>query len=197
MRKQVRDGATIHIWDDRWLLDTDYGRVKAREGMEVKVYWVNELIKDGEWDMEVITRIFDEETRRKVLRIPLSVMPMKDRIYWVISSTGVYTVKSGYKLAKIRKRKEEQRRTRAEPGCSVSCATLSWNSVWHMNIKPKLKHFIWRCLNGILPVNALLMDRCSKGNFLCKCCGENPETIEHLFFFCNNAQEIWKAAPLD
>ncbi|XP_071933645.1 uncharacterized protein [Coffea arabica] len=124
-------------------------------------------------------------------------MPMKDRIYWVMSSIGVYTVKSGYKLAKIRKRKEEQRGTRAEHGCSMSWATLSWNSVWRMNMKPELQHFIWRCLNGILPVNALIMDRCSKGNFLCKCCGENPETIEHLFFFCNSAQEIWKTAPLD
>mgnify|MGYP004713882023 CR=1 FL=1 len=49
------------------LPEADGGRVKAREGVEVMVQWVNELIKDGEWDKELITRIFDEETVRKYL----------------------------------------------------------------------------------------------------------------------------------
>nr|XP_027083638.1 uncharacterized protein LOC113705936 [Coffea arabica] len=35
-----------------------------------------------------------------------------------------------------------------------------------------------------------------KEDYLCKCCEENPETIEHMLFFCNNAKAIWKAAPL-
>ncbi|XP_027175077.1 uncharacterized protein LOC113774674 [Coffea eugenioides] len=40
--------------------------------------------------------------------------PRKDRLYWVFSSTGVYTVKSGYRLAKSKKMRESQERHRAE-----------------------------------------------------------------------------------
>ena len=63
-------------------------------------------------------------------------------------------------------------------------------------MKHKIKHFIWRCLQEILPVNTVINGRCSEGNHICKCCGESPETIEHMLFFCSNAKSIWKAASL-
>ena len=31
---------------------------------------------------------------------------------------------------------------------------------------------------------------------MCKRCGESPETIERMLFFCSNAKSIWKAASL-
>ncbi|XP_071933079.1 uncharacterized protein [Coffea arabica] len=35
-----------------------------------------------------------------------------------------------------------------------------------------------------------------KGSPICKCCGEEEETVEHIIFFCNNAEPIWKLAPI-
>ncbi|XP_027152667.1 uncharacterized protein LOC113752811 [Coffea eugenioides] len=64
-------------------------------------------------------------------------------------------------------------------------------------MKHKLKHFIWKCLHGVFPVNAVIRERCSKGDPMCKCCGESTETIEHCLFLCDHSKVIWKAAPLN
>ncbi|XP_027175089.1 uncharacterized protein LOC113774685 [Coffea eugenioides] len=47
VRKQVGNGKSINIWKDRWLPETEYGRVKTRKEEGVKVQRVCELIKDG------------------------------------------------------------------------------------------------------------------------------------------------------
>ncbi|XP_071918890.1 uncharacterized protein [Coffea arabica] len=108
----------------------------------------------------------------------------------------MYTVKLGYRLAKRKKRKNGAEWTEAGTSYRRIGATQNWNFLWGLNVKHKLKHFIWKCLHGILPVNAVLKERCSKGDHMCKGCGEGPETIEHMLFFCSNAKLIWKAAPL-
>ncbi|CDP14369.1 unnamed protein product [Coffea canephora] len=84
----------------------------------------------------------------------------------------------------------------AESSSRRRCTPQGWNFLWGLKVKHKLKHFIWKCLQGILPVNAVIRERCSKGDSVCKCCGEYPETIEHLLFFCDNALAIWKVAPV-
>ena len=119
------DGKSINIWEDRWLPETEDGIVKAKDVEGIKVQRVSELIKDGKWDKELIAQVFEEEKGRKIMRIPLSVQPMKNRIYWVMSSTGVYTVKSRYILAKNMKRREGQWRSGAEFSYRSRSATQS------------------------------------------------------------------------
>ncbi|KAL3524635.1 hypothetical protein ACH5RR_013007 [Cinchona calisaya] len=35
-----------------------------------------------------------------------------------------------------------------------------------------------------------------KGDSVCKCCGQDMETLEHTFFFCPQAVKTWKIAPI-
>ncbi|XP_071933570.1 uncharacterized protein [Coffea arabica] len=67
-----------------------------------------------------------------------------------------------------------------------------WKKLWNLNIKMKLKHFLWRCLHNALPASETLFKRIGKGSNFCVCCGEKTETIEHLLFFCPTAQECGK-----
>ncbi|XP_027070497.2 uncharacterized protein [Coffea arabica] len=55
---------------------------------------------------------------------------------------------------------------------------------------------MWKCLQNCLPVNEQLSKRLHRGEGRCGCCGEDMETIEHLFFFCEKAVETWKLAPV-
>ncbi|XP_071939782.1 uncharacterized protein [Coffea arabica] len=71
-----------------------------------------------------------------------------------------------------------------------------WKSVWTLKLKHKLKHFIWRCLHHSLPVNEQIQKRTGKGSPMCRSCGEEVETLEHMFFFCDTAETTWKLAPL-
>ncbi|KAL3532365.1 hypothetical protein ACH5RR_005886 [Cinchona calisaya] len=65
-----------------------------------------------------------------------------------------------------------------------------------LNMKHKLKHFWWKCLHTILPVNEVIYSRTKQGDPICKCCGEGVESVEHLLFFCSNAVNIWRHSPI-
>ncbi|XP_027102977.1 uncharacterized protein [Coffea arabica] len=140
LRKRVGDGQSISIWDDRWLPNSEDGRVKTQRREEVGVFRVSDLIQEGKWNKELIVQVFEEQEGKEILRIPLSVFERKDTVYWSKSSTGKF--------------------------------------------------------RGVLPVNVAIKERCSKGDPVCKCCGESPETIEHLLFFCDNAKAVWKTVPI-
>ena len=64
------------------------------------------------------------------------------------------------------------------------------------NVKHKLKHFIWKSLKGFLLVNEVIKTRMGKGEQRASVCGNQVETLEHMFFFCKNAEAIWKCAPI-
>nr|XP_027101192.1 uncharacterized protein LOC113720678 [Coffea arabica]XP_027115614.1 uncharacterized protein LOC113733445 [Coffea arabica] len=180
----------------KMLPDTEDGRVKTPRTEEVVVQRVSDLINNGKWDRELIAQVFDEKEGKEILRIPLSVCSMKDRLYWSKSNTGEYTVKSGYKLAKCIKKRRAPVGRNIESSSNRRCSDQSWSFLWGLNIKQKLKHFLWKCLQDILPVNATVKARCSKGDHMCRCCGEHTETLEHLLFFCDHAKAIWEVAPV-
>ena len=197
IRKQVGDGKFINIWEDRWIPGSGDGKVKTRRAGDVELQEVSELIKEGVWDKELITKVFDKDEGKQILSIPLGEVPRKDRLFWAFSTTGVYTVKSGYRLAKKEKRMGGEEWKEAGTSFGRSGVNQHWNFLWGQSVKHKLKHFIWKCLHGILPVNAVIRERCLKGDYVCKGCGEGPETTEHMLFFCSNAKLIWKVAPLN
>ena len=107
-----------------------------------------------------------------------------------------YTVKTGYVVAK-RERDSMNRRLApdSETSWEVRKHTI-WKKLWSLNIKMKLKHFLWRCLQNGLATSEALYKRFGKGSTICQCCGEEAETIEHIFFFCPKAQVVWKLAPV-
>ena len=65
-----------------------------------------------------------------------------------------------------------------------------WHQVWDLNIKHKLKHFLWKYIHNILPTNEEVYRRTGKGNKWYKCSGEEVETLEHLLFFCKAREEV-------
>nr|XP_027062864.1 uncharacterized protein LOC113689267 [Coffea arabica] len=139
---------------------------------------------------------FEEKDRLQILKIPLSLGKVLDRIYWAKSSFGVYFVKTGYKLIKEMKSRQYQHRGASEPSNSRTIKSQNWIFLWGLSMPNKLKHFIWKCFQGILPTNTVVKGESGKGDHMCKCCGDGSETLEHMFFLCCNARAIWKVAPL-
>lgn len=71
-----------------------------------------------------------------------------------------------------------------------------WKTIWTMDIKCKLQHFIWcACLNRI-SVGANLKKRGMEVDGICKYCGEAMEIVEHLVFHRAKAKLLWKLAPV-
>ncbi|KAJ3314150.1 hypothetical protein HDV04_000922 [Boothiomyces sp. JEL0838] len=97
-------------------------------------------------------------------------------------------------------------RTTLEEGCAKNrwmqkLGELDWQSFFPHVASPSRtpieQQLYWKLLHRRLPVNAYLK---TKGNFVpnrgCVVCGEQVETIEHVFFECPNVQTFWKTFRL-
>ena len=57
---------------------------------------------------------------------------------------------------------------------------------------PKLRDFQYRVLNRIINTNSLLQKKKIKTSDLCDFCGQEPETISHLFCSCGPVKQFWE-----
>ncbi|KAL3530035.1 hypothetical protein ACH5RR_009357 [Cinchona calisaya] len=58
-----------------------------------------------------------------------------------------------------------------------------WKFTWNLNIKHKIRRFLWKCLNSTLPTNGDFHKRTGNGNPICSRCDKETEIIKHVFFF--------------
>ena len=65
-----------------------------------------------------------------------------------------------------------------------------------LNIRHKIKLFIWKCMSEAVPVKEMSWRRMQKRNPMCSACGGGVETLEHLLLKCHKTKEIWKLAPI-
>ena len=194
--KRVGDGRTVRIWEDKWIPGSTNGCVSTPRPTSCPLVYVHELIEDGRWKSDLLQLWFRSEDITLISSIPLSIFGRKDRFYWQYSQSGSYTVKTGYAVAKGTVANMRSK-TAHEPETSWEIRKHTvWKRLWSLNIKLKLKHFLWRCLQNALPANETLFKRIGKGSNICSCCGDNAETIEHMLFFCPTAKVVWKLAPV-
>lgn len=73
---------------------------------------------------------------------------------------------------------------------------LDWfKSVWKILTSPKVKLFLWKVFQNAIPVGELLAIRNINVDTCCKRCG-TLESINHLFFHCPYARNVWRAVPV-
>ncbi|XP_071909589.1 uncharacterized protein [Coffea arabica] len=194
--KRIGDGSTVEIWKDKWITGNPNGKPASTKPANCKIQKVSDLILEGKWDKLKLQLVFNQEEAKLIANIPLSIFRRKDRMFWKDSKSGSYTVKSGYARAK-QERQSEGRREEAgeETSWEIRKHTI-WKNLWKLNVKAKLKHFMWKVLQNCLPVKEVIHKRTGKGDPICEGCGEATETVEHLFFHCPIAEMTWKMAPV-
>lgn len=101
--------------------------------------------------------------------IPLSCGASDDTWVSHFDAKGVYSVRSGYRLAMELKE--------AQGGSAVTAAHDWWIKLWRFNIRNNIENFVWRAFNDILSCLASLAHRGVSCIPTCRCCGEESETI--------------------
>lgn len=150
VRFQIGSGSTVSLWNDPWLPLPNTFKPFSSPMCGRESWLVEDIIDTDErtWLVTVIEDMFTEVEAEFILKIPLSLRPRADRIVWHYDRKGLFTVKSGYKVA----RDLYNRGTHASSSsgsCRIACSL--WHLVWHARIPPKVRAFIWRSLRGILP----------------------------------------------
>lgn len=93
-----------------------------------------------DWDVQKVQQNFHVDDIQIILQTRIPQCDIKDRIAWLGSCNGEYTVKTGYRYW-------------ASQLTSTASVTMSkgWNKIWQVQLPHKVKTFLWRfCKNTIL-----------------------------------------------
>ena len=67
---------------------------------------------------------------------------------------------------------------------------------WKVRCPSKIQHFLWQILSGCIAVMKNLKTREIQGDICCARCGDPEESINHVFFECPLAHQVWALSKI-
>jgi hypothetical protein len=191
---RVGNGDRIKIWEDPWIPARSNRKILSSRGGAVYTR-VCEPISPitGQWDEDLLKRLFCPIDVRRILQIPINNQGFDDFIAWHHTKHGRYTVKSGYHL-QWRHQFGPSAGQISSPG--PSAINPVWKNLWKMKIPGKVKVFIWRALHGVIPLKAILANRHIGTSGACPIRNQGAEDVIHMLFTCSSAQDHWRGLGL-
>ena len=139
--RRVGDGSSIRIFSNRWLPNHPTNKVLVPLYEEAEVRTVFELIdpEQKEWRREFIMANFHCDDANAICHIPLIRRSVMDSIVWLHNKKGVYSVKSGYHVARQVMRDGDVAESSSGP-----TGQFVWAKLWNLHVPTKIKVFGWR-----------------------------------------------------
>lgn len=114
-----------------------------------------------------------------ILQVPFGSPTTEDKMVWIFSKSGQFTVRSCYHnlvQGKLGVDDEQTSFTDSVGG--------HWNWIWVLRVPPKVRTFLWRACHEILPTRVALMRRHVGANPYCEFCLKEVEKVTHILFAC-------------
>ncbi|GJS23490.1 RNA-directed DNA polymerase, eukaryota, reverse transcriptase zinc-binding domain protein [Tanacetum coccineum] len=103
--------------------------------------------------------------------------PRVDKWRWTLDGKGEFTVKELARLVE-------------EKILHTKCG--GHETIWNKLVPKKVNIFVWRAIEGRLPVRVELNKRgIDLDSVLCPCCNNSVETCAHCFVTCDLAMGVW------
>ncbi|GJY48454.1 RNA-directed DNA polymerase, eukaryota, reverse transcriptase zinc-binding domain protein [Tanacetum coccineum] len=179
---KIGNGASCRFWDDIWCgnqpFKLQFPRIYQLES--VKDCFIAHRIGISDW-IAVFRRPPRGGAETSQFNDLLSLIQdvvlsdSSDSWMWSVDASSGYTVASG--------------RTLIDSNIlDVAPKATRWNRL----IPNKVNVFIWRLMLNKLPTRVNLDRRdIDVGSILCPICLEDIETVNHIFFSCNMAKDLW------
>jgi hypothetical protein len=170
----------VRIWGDKWIPKPSTYSIQSSCTILPKQAMVAELIEENSanWNKPLIRNIFSLEEGKIICNIPVSKYQQKDKLIWVATTTGEFTVKSAYHL-----KKEIQDRKKGECSNKAICQAI-WKIIWNLKVPNSTKVFLWRVCHNILPTKENLKRRGIVNEDMCQVCYQERETTFHAIWAC-------------
>ncbi|XP_071721889.1 uncharacterized protein [Rutidosis leptorrhynchoides] len=158
------------------------GLWRIGDGLEANMFfdkWLS-LIPD-----DLLHDHFSESQVAAIQAIPLVSGSHRDQWIWDHNVSGVYIVKSDYYVAK-------QFLNHSSSTLINAPSFDHWNTIWQLELMPKLKLFAWKLGQGIVSTRDNLIHRGLQHiPAHCEVCLEPTESILHLFRDCRWTRQFW------
>lgn len=130
--------------------------------------------------------MFNEQDALKIIKTPIGWTNREDSLWSPMSKSGVYSVKTGYHVIKTKTQDPIM-----SPSSSEPIPGSVWNYIWNANLPQKVKIFLWKACNNILPVCSNLKRRKIARVEVCPLCHRETETVEHALLLCDWTKPVW------
>lgn len=126
------------------------------------------------WDKGKLESYIPPEEMQKICNIPISLVGAQDKLIWRHTSSGKYTVNSGYGQKVINSMKGNP----DSPSCSFIPSKSTWNRLWKVKAMPKVRMFVWKAVKNWVSCRANLFRRKCASSPQCPICNSASETID-------------------
>lgn len=186
---RIGNGRSVKIWGDRWIPSPWSYAIQTPNRNFNKEANVCSLIDEATnwWNFPLIQELFSREESAIICNIPICPQRQQDKLVWVGTKNGVFTIRSAYHMAKDRE--EDSRRCSSNYDLSHKL----WRTVWNVKASTMVKVFLWKASNNILPSKLNLFRKGITMDALCPICGLVEETMEHILWNCESTWDVWAA----
>ena len=172
---------------DNWIPRPSTYRIQSSPKVLDSKSKVHELIdwETAWWSVALLHNLFTVEERDAIMTNTISQTDQLDLQVWRCTSSGIFSVKSTYHLAKElegNKAPESSRRTNKKP---------IWKRFWKFPIPTAAKNFLWRVCHNSLATKENLLRRKVVNEPFCPFCLREPETTLHALWGCPAASDVW------
>lgn len=133
------------------------------------------------WDVDLIQNLFPPGISAAILKVFLPFEPQNNLLFWEKERSGLYSVRSGYRMIKQCERHFEM----GESSTAGQERFLWWN-IWRMRIPNKVKLFAWRLGLDSLSTHEKLARRRILDDDKCPFFQTKTEDLYHAIFECPN-----------
>jgi hypothetical protein len=146
------------------------------------------LDQTGAWKEDLIRNNFDPIDADAILCIKTSRHLKEDILAWHPEPSGIFSVRSAYKLAL------------GETLAYCSFAATSrpmgdepvWKRIWSADVPPKVKNFSWKAANNSLATEENKLTRHFRVTGMCNICNSEKEDVSHALYKCPHAFRLWE-----
>ena len=71
-----------------------------------------------------------------------------------------------------------------------------WKTIWSAEVPNKIRNFVWRACQNIIPTKSNLCRRQVLNSDTCEQCGKCSETTSHILLHCDKSSSVWVACGL-
>nr|XP_051205578.1 uncharacterized protein LOC127319648 [Lolium perenne] len=185
---RVGSGSMVKIWRDNWLPRADNLKLSGMKE-RCRLKWVSQLIDPAThtWDEATIRQYCFPHDGEAILQIKLPHRRSEDFVAWHFESSGVFSVRSAYKLGMQPK---SQALSRGQSSHEAGGERSIWNLVWKTPVPQKVRIFAWRLATDSLAVADSLHRRIPKILPICQICGAHTEDAHHAMVRCTLARAL-------
>jgi hypothetical protein len=173
LRWGIGNGERVSIMKDSWIPDHQAGMFNSLSPIPATAK-VRFLMNDRgtAWEEDSVRAFFHEELADKILGVPISRLGGEDFVSWPFDKHGVYSVKSGYNLAKTSAFFADREARGKGSSSDLGAETVLWKAVWAIKAPEKMKVVLWRIIHDCLPTGQQLVHRHIPADDCCLFCGQ-------------------------